>query len=124
MSAGARRPTSMSRSSAAARRASPPRSVAARCGARTLLVERSDILGGNVGNAFVHTICGLYQPAGEETARHAHPGFPQQFAEGLRAAGAAGSAERAGRVYVLPIQPPAFARVRGASCAPARRGSR
>jgi FAD dependent oxidoreductase len=90
---------------------------AARCGARTLLVERSDVLGGNVGNAFVHTICGLYQPAAEDAARHAHPGFPQQFAEGLRAAGAAGSAERAGRVHVLPIQPPAFSEFAAKLCA-------
>jgi len=90
---------------------------AARSGARTLLVERSDILGGNVGNAFVHTICGLYQPALESEARHAHPGFPQHFAEGLRAAGAAGSAERAGRVYVLPIQPAGFAEFAAKLCA-------
>jgi len=93
---------------------------AARSGARTLLVERSDILGGNVGNAFVHTICGLYRPADEGEARHAHPGFPQQFAEGLRAAGAAGSAERAGRVYVLPIQPPGFAEFAAKLCARSR----
>jgi hypothetical protein len=90
---------------------------AARCGARTLLVERSEILGGNVGNAFVHTICGLYRPADEGEARHAHPGLPRQFAEGLRAAGAAGSAERAGRVYVLPIQPPGFAEFAAKLCA-------
>ncbi len=93
---------------------------AARCGARTLLVERSDILGGNVGNAFVHTICGLYQPAADDAPRHAHPGFPQQFAEGLRAAGAAGSAERAGRVFVLPIQPPAFSEFAAKLCARTR----
>jgi len=90
---------------------------AARSGARTLLVERGEILGGNVGNAFVHTICGLYRPAGEGGARHAHPGFPQRFAEELRAAGAAGSAERAGRVYVLPIQPPGFAELAAKLCA-------
>jgi hypothetical protein len=90
---------------------------AARSGARTLLVERSDILGGNVGNAFVHTICGLYQPASEGEARHAHPGFPRRFAEALRAAGAAGSAERAGRVHVLPIQPPAFSEFAAKLCA-------
>jgi len=90
---------------------------AARSGARSLLVERSEILGGNVGNAFVHTICGLYRLADEGEARHAHPGFPQQFAEGLRAAGAAGSAERAGRVYVLPIQPPGFSEFAAKLCA-------
>jgi glycine/D-amino acid oxidase-like deaminating enzyme len=67
---------------------------AARSGARSLLVERSDILGGNVGNAFVHTICGLYRLADEGEARHAHPGFPQHFAEGL--VRRAPAAERAG----------------------------
>ncbi len=90
---------------------------AARCGARTLLVERSDVLSGNVGNAFVHTICGLYLPADEAETRHAHPGFPRRFAEGLRAAGAAGSAERAGKVHVLPIQPPGFAEFAAKLCA-------
>ncbi len=90
---------------------------AARCGARTLLVERSDVLGGNVGNAFVHTLCGLYRPVAEGEARHAHPGFPRRFAEGLRAAGAAGSVERAGKVYVLPIQPPGFAELAANWCA-------
>ena len=38
--------------------------AASRLGARTLLVERCDILGGNATGAFVHTICGLYLPAG------------------------------------------------------------
>ncbi|HEY8155423.1 MAG TPA: FAD-dependent oxidoreductase [Myxococcota bacterium] len=90
---------------------------AARSGARSLLVERSDVLGGNVGNAFVHTICGLYLPAEQAEAQHAHPGFPQRFAEGLRAAGAAGSAERAGRVWVLPIEPPGFAEFAAKLCA-------
>jgi hypothetical protein len=90
---------------------------ASRCGARTLLLERSEILGGNVGNAFVHTICGLYQPAAEGEARHAHAGFPRRFAEALRAAGAAGSPERAGRVWVLAIQPPGFAELAAKLCA-------
>jgi hypothetical protein len=90
---------------------------AARCGARTLLVERSDVLGGNVGNAFVHTICGLYRPVEEGEARYAHPGFPQRFAEALRASDGAGCVERAGRLYVLPIQPPKFAELAARWCA-------
>jgi hypothetical protein len=91
--------------------------AAARSGARTLLLERSDILGGNVGCAFVHSICGLYHPAEQGEARHAHAGFPRRFAEALRAAGAAGDPERAGRVWVLPIQPPAFAELAAKLCA-------
>jgi hypothetical protein len=83
--------------------------AAARRGARTVLIERSDILGGNATNAFVHTICGLYVAAGESPPQHAHPGFPRHFAEGLRRAGGAGEPERAGRVFVLPTYPPAFA---------------
>jgi len=90
---------------------------AARCGARTLLCERSDVLGGNVGNAFVHSICGLYRSADEGEVRHAHAGFPRAFAEALRASGGAGEVERAGRVYVLPIEPPRFAGLVAGWCA-------
>lgn len=89
---------------------------AARTGARTLLVERTDCLGGNVAHALVHTICGLYRSAAEGSARHAHPGFPRRFADRLQAAGGAGAPERAGRVYFLPIEPRAFARVGAATC--------
>jgi len=83
---------------------------AARAGARTLLVERSELLGGNAALALVHTICGLYHAAdGDAPPRHAHPGFPRLFAEALARAGAAGLPERAGRVHVLPTRPPALA---------------
>ena len=34
---------------------------AARAGARTLLIEAASRLGGNVSQAFVHTICGLHR---------------------------------------------------------------
>ncbi len=89
---------------------------AARVGARTLLVERTDRLGGNVAHALVHTICGLYRPAVEGSARFAHAGFPRQFADRLRTAGGAGTPERAGKVYVLPIEPGRFADVGEATC--------
>jgi len=82
--------------------------AAARCGARTLLVERSDRLGGNAALAFVHTICGLYLPAESGDAVHAHKGLPQRIAGRLLAEGAAAPPERAGRVWYLPIDPARF----------------
>jgi hypothetical protein len=82
---------------------------AAELGSHTLLLERGKFLGGNVAHAFVHTICGLYSAASEGHARVLNPGFPSRLAAGLRAAGAAGAAERAGQVYVLPIEPPLYA---------------
>jgi len=79
--------------------------AAARGGARTALVERSDVLGGNAGCALVHTICGLYLPAADGGPEFANPGFPRELAELLLARGCAAPAERAGRVYVLPTYP-------------------
>ncbi len=79
---------------------------AARLGARTLLVERGPALGGNAAHALVHTFCGLYLPAEETDGPvYANPGLPRGFAEGLRRAGGAGSPERAGKVWLLPIFP-------------------
>jgi hypothetical protein len=82
---------------------------AAELGSHTLLLERGRFLGGNVAHAFVHTICGLYCAASEGAARILNPGMPGRLAAGLRAAGVAGEVERAGRVYVLPIEPPRYA---------------
>jgi len=89
---------------------------AARLGARTLLVEQSERLGGNATNAFVHTICGLYLPASEAGPRLAHPGFPAHFAARLARRGGAGEPERAGRVDVLPTEPDVMARVFAETC--------
>lgn len=85
---------------------------ASRMGARTLLVERSEVLGGNAANAQVHTICGLYLPAagdGGGEPVHANPGFPRSFAAGLARAGAAGDPVWSGRVAVLPTEPAGLA---------------
>jgi hypothetical protein len=90
---------------------------AAELGARTLLIERERQLGGNVAHAFVHTICGLYRAASEGDAVALNPGLPSRIGEGLRAAGVAGAAERAGRVYVLPIDPPRYAAFLAELCA-------
>lgn len=89
---------------------------AAKAGARTLLIERSDVLGGNAGNALVHTICGLYLPAEAGDAQYAHAGFPRRFAELLLHEGAARPAERAGRVHVLPTFPHMLAAVARRLC--------
>jgi len=78
--------------------------AAARRGARTVLVERSDVLGGNAGNALVHTICGLFLNDCD-TPQWANPGLPREIAERLMARGAAAAPERAGRVFVLPTYP-------------------
>jgi hypothetical protein len=90
---------------------------AARIGSRTLLVERSDLLGGNASLAFVHTICGLFAPADAGDASWIHPGFPRRFALGLQSAGAAAAPERAGRVHVLPVWPPRLAAYADRLCA-------
>jgi hypothetical protein len=90
---------------------------AARLGARTLLVERDEALGGNATQALVHTICGLYRAADEGDAVLAHRGLPGRFAQALRDAGAAGPPERAGRVYVLPTYPPRPAALARQLCA-------
>lgn len=84
---------------------------AAECGARCALIERAETLGGNISQALVHTICGLYLPAEAGDAQLANPGFPGRFARQLERAGAAGRPERAGRVWVLPTDPPRLARV-------------
>lgn len=86
--------------------------AASRWGARTVLVERSDVLGGNAATAQVHTICGLYLGAerpGAAPPEMAHPGFPREFAEALVQAGAAGPPTWAGRVAVLPTEPAGLA---------------
>lgn len=80
--------------------------AAAGFGARTVLIERGARLGGNAAQALVHTICGLYHPAGDGPPELAHPGLPARFAAALARAGAAGAPERAGRVWVLPTEPP------------------
>jgi hypothetical protein len=85
-------------------------------GARTLLLERSPYLGGNAAGAFVHTFCGLYHAESEDEPRFANPGLAGRFTRGLRAAGGAGEPERAGRVWVLPTDPPAIARHAQALC--------
>lgn len=81
---------------------------AAERGAHCLLIEQATALGGNVSQAFVHTICGLYH-ADEAAPRFANPGFPERFARRLLGCGAAREPVRVGRVWVLPTDPPRLA---------------
>ncbi len=88
---------------------------AASSGARTLLVERCATLGGNVSQALVHTICGLFHAAeaGDPEAPAdgpvpAHPGWCGALPAELLRRGVARPPERAGKVWVLPICPSAF----------------
>ena len=81
--------------------------AAARAGARTLLLERESRLGGNVTQALVHTICGLYR-SDEQRPVPAQSGLPLRIAAELGRLGAAGEPVRAGRVFYLPIQPAGF----------------
>lgn len=90
--------------------------AAARAGARTLLVERESRLGGNVTQALVHTICGLYRND-EESARPAQTGLPLRVAEALVRLEAAGEPVRAGRVFYLPIDPAGFGAFAADCCA-------
>ena len=82
--------------------------ASARCGARTLLVERHGCLGGMVPVAFVHSICGLYRLADQPEPVLANPGFPSEFARRLLSSGGAYGPVRMGRVDVLLHDPAAF----------------
>jgi hypothetical protein len=87
--------------------------AAGRCGAETLLIERTGALGGMVSAALVHSICGLYPlaPKGEPALPCANPYFPAEFAGRLRRNGGANGPHRMGRVDVLLQHPTAFARL-------------
>ena len=89
---------------------------AARAGARTLLLERESALGGNVTQALVHTICGLYRSDAAE-ALPAQRGLGLRLAEALTRTGGAGPPAAAGRVFYLPIRPAAFAALCAELCA-------
>ena len=85
--------------------------AAARSGAHTILVERSDRLGGNAVHALVHTICGLYLPAVAGPAVLAHGGIAHELALAL-----GGQPERAGKVWYLPVPPAALSSLYSERC--------
>jgi hypothetical protein len=85
---------------------------AAREGARTALLERGDALGGNVAEALVHTVCGLYDFArGDSPPAFAQAGIARELAGAL-----GGAPERAGRAWYLPMRPAAWSALLRARC--------
>lgn len=83
---------------------------AARAGMRTLLVDRGPAPGGNVANALVHSICGLYIISPDLIPRQANGGFAQEFALALIDDGAATGPVRMDRLDVLLQEPILFSR--------------
>ncbi len=86
--------------------------ASARAGAHTVLVERSDRLGGNAAHALVHTICGLYYEARADAPEAAQLGLARELAAQL-----GGAPERAGRVWYLPLVPAAYSALLAERCA-------
>lgn len=83
---------------------------AARAGARTVLIERSEMLGGMGTLAKVNTFCGLYHPDVSEPPVVANAGLPEEIEERMRKHTGAAPVKM-GRVYVLPQDPAAFAEI-------------
>jgi len=84
--------------------------AAARKGAKVILVERSDRLGGMGTLAMVHTFCGLYDPDVSKPPRIANEGLPAEIEKLMREATGVAPVKM-GKVYVLPQHPEAFAAI-------------
>jgi FAD dependent oxidoreductase len=91
--------------------------TAARGGARTLLVERSQMLGGMGTQALVHTFCGLFMPDTARPWQWANPGLPQEIGTAMMQATGQSGPEQLGRVYVLRQHPRLFAQIAADLCA-------
>jgi hypothetical protein len=90
--------------------------AAARCGARTLLVERAGCLGGASTLRNVVTYCGLYTLG--DPPRQAVAGIAEEVMQGLRALGAVTGPQRHRGVFVV-FEPEAVKRVLDTLCAEA-----
>lgn len=84
--------------------------AAARQGAKVILLERSDRLGGMGTLAMVHTFCGLYDPDVSKPPRIANEGLPAEIEKLMRETTGAAPVKM-GKVYVLPQHPDAFAEI-------------
>ncbi|HSP43402.1 MAG TPA: FAD-dependent oxidoreductase, partial [Luteolibacter sp.] len=84
--------------------------TSARCGARTLFMDRNGFLGGIGTASLVHTFCGLYQIRDEPGAVIANPGFAEEIADRMIRATGRGPV-RMGKLDVLPQHPVEFVRI-------------
>ena len=84
--------------------------AAARAGAQTILLERSDRLGGMGVLAKVHTFCGLYDNDVSQPPQIANPGLPAEIEARMRLLTGA-EPVKTGKVYVLPQDPETFAHI-------------
>lgn len=91
--------------------------VAARGGARTLLIERQQRLGGMGVNALVHTFCGLFHPDVSRPWAWLNPGLPQEIGEAMMERTGQSAPDLMGRVYVLRQSPSLFATLADELCA-------
>lgn len=95
--------------------------AAARQGARTLLIERQQLLGGMGTNAMVHTFCGLFHPDVSRGPQWLNPGIPSEIGMALMQRSGIHEADLMGRVYVLRHRPADLAQLTAELCAAERR---
>lgn len=91
--------------------------VAARGGARTLLVERQTKLGGMGVNALVHTFCGLFHPDVSKPWAWLNAGVPEEVGAMMMERTGQSAPDLMGRIYVLRQHPSLFAHLADELCA-------